>query len=611
MNKDYTYNSYKRYKKGTATFSTWLAETALYCGEKLADIRPATDNKRRKCHDGATSRKSKAKQPQAKAQEKYEIPIQQYVSLAKAVAGGHGVIVPSDILTLLDDVIVLRKEVSQWIGKTVSSHCSHSPDHCSHSHHDGHRYFVRILEQVREILRPRKQAPLQPRNGDRKESVRNQNLANTFETLHVEEPTDKVRDQRADPSTTNQTKDLQSPGKIHDVMSLHDEVLVASILFLQDIERFRHHTRSIWSEVRKGAIALETASLLTNTAMELIQGSTEEDLDLIRKWDDAPSESDLIHWVYAHTCQEINKREKPDDLINMETYKEAERISWPVQCMLDNWMRRLEFHRLSMMRQKPLVSSKDHWQMEPREKLEEDERFINCFASEVHNAGILQVPFPPAIDEVSRALGEVHKTKKIPLWLVFAVQLVLDIKGVLRKDIQTGFNVMQDTGHRVKSVVQTHFRTARGLLWRKETWHSNNDGQILRLIGFVAEWVNADIITVTLKRHSKQDIEKAGIEPAPFWLLKNHPLLCGLMVYYMNISIRELGISVSNAYDTILSASHLYNAAKQSGLLSQPWPDMEYLISVHTAKRLFVGGLPTTPGDLFKRFQLATGASPV
>ena len=249
--------------------------------------------------------------------------------------------------------------------------------------------------------------------------------------------------------------------------------------------------------------------------------------------------------------------------------------------------------------------------MEPREKIQEDERFINCFTSELHNAGILHVPFPPAVDEVTRALGEVHKTKKIPLWLVFAVQLVLDIKGVLRKDIQIGFSAMQTTGQCVKSVIQTHFRTARGLLWRKETWHSDNDNQILQLVGFVAAWVNADLMTKAIKRQCKQDLEECGVEPAPFWLLKNHPLLCGLMVYFMNISIRELGISVSNAYDSILSVGHLYTAAKQSGPLPQPWPDMEYLISVQTARRLFVGGLPTTPGDFFKRCQLATGASPV
>ena len=68
---------------------------------------------------------------------------------------------------------------------------------------------------------------------------------------------------------------------------------------------------------------------------------------------------------------------------------------------------------------------------------------------------------------------------------------------------------------------------------------------------------------------------------------------------------RELGVALAMTYKTILATAHLYNAARQSGLLPVVWRDMEYLISVHKPQHLFVGGLPTTPEDCFKRFRLA------
>ena len=400
------------------------------------------------------------------------------------------------------------------------------------------------------------------------------------------------------------------PENVYDIESLHDEVLISSVCFFRDLNAVRDSIRGVWSDYRAGSLGLMTASLLTSTAIEMIHRSTEDHLAMMKRWPDAPEEQNFIYWLYAHICRsDITKRERPQAHINMETYEEAERVSWPVCSFLDDWLAGLHSHQLVFMKQGELDFSRERSCMQPREKLEEDRLYIGIMASQFHNAAKLQLEFPPAIDEITRAFRDVGRTREIPLWLVFAMQIFIDIKGVLWEDIHRGLETLRTTGGRVTTAVQQHFRTSRELKGRQQKWHRENDSQVLKMIRFVAEWVNKDIVSNAVRKHSRQRPEDIGAVVPPFLLLKYHPLLCGLMTYWLNLSIQDFGISLTNAYDTILSAAHLYNAARQSKLLPVAWPDMEYLISIHSEQRLFIGGLPTSSEDFLKRYQLALGAS--
>jgi hypothetical protein len=248
----------------------------------------------------------------------------------------------------------------------------------------------------------------------------------------------------------------------------------------------------------------------------------------------------------------------------------------------------------------------------PREKYEADRLFLNLLLSDLHNAARLRLNAGPAIDDITRAFlqEKVSETKLTPLWLVFALQIVVDIRSVFRNDTSQAFQELQATGQRVTEVVRRHFQFCRTQESQKEVWHESNDAQILKMVGFVSVWVNQDLISKAVRKQSKQSPEELGIELPPFFLMKQHPLLCGSLVYWLNLNLQEFGISLANAYDSILSAApHLYNATRQLNHLSVSWPDMEHLISVHTNRRLFVGDLPTQPKDFLKRFQMALGAS--
>jgi hypothetical protein len=83
--------------------------------------------------------------------------------------------------------------------------------------------------------------------------------------------------------------------------------------------------------------------------------------------------------------------------------------------------------------------------------------------------------------------------------------------------------------------------------------------------------------------------------------------MCGAFLYNINSGLQILGITLDYSRDAILSTIHLYNAAKQARCLKESWPDLDYLISLHTPEYLFFGCLPTEWKDFFKRFHLALG----
>lgn len=56
-------------------------------------------------------------------------------------------------------------------------------------------------------------------------------------------------------------------------------------------------------------------------------------------------------------------------------------------------------------------------------------------------------------------------------------------------------------------------------------------------------------------------------------------------------------------------AGHLYNAARQEKILSRSWKDMEMLIGLQSAEKMFVGDRPTGVEDYLKRFLLTMGYS--
>jgi hypothetical protein len=523
--------------------------------------------------------------------------VRHFVEIAKVVADSTNpkIVVPTSIYTLLCDVISLRREVSRILGEPVIR---------DDGQVDGHIYFINVLEQVKDILRPLAEKigfknALKPETSDQK-------LGNIFEALTLEEPSQLEPDSSV-PVTEQQPNRNALLDHSYDIEPSLNEVLFASLLFFRDFNEIRERVRTVWVDYSQGRASLIMASLLTNTAFEIIRRNLEDQLSGAALQQDAPKENDWIAWVYSSSCNgiDLHYREHPVDPINFSTYQQADYFCLLTFDIIKTFMKDLRPDRLQFARN---YDAYLQFVKSPRERYFSDKLFLTSFLSNLHNAAALKLDAGPAIDDITRAFLEakVSETKHVPLWLVFALQIVLDTRVAFQYDTSKALKELLAAGQRVTDITRHHFRFSRTQAVREERWHEDNDPQILKLIRFISLWINQDLLTKAVKKWSTTNLQKLGAELKPFSLLRQHPLLCGSLAYWLNLSLQEIGISLANAYDSIVSAAHLYNAARQSKGLSVSWPDIEYLISVHS---IFVGGPPSEPADFFKRFQIALGAS--
>lgn len=400
----------------------------------------------------------------------------------------------------------------------------------------------------------------------------------------------------------------------------HDEVLFACIFFFQDFNLTRDILREAWKDYRNGIDSLMAVSLITNTAIELIQRAASELLEEINnsRHEDAPDEENLIHWVYCHVAKNTEDLEDEEDIINMANHYEADIFCKTASLFVEEWVETTSWKQLSFCgsNEDAGIGLDAHYDdLNARDQIFQDRIFSQILLSHLHNLTIFKMQMPTAIDDITRAIRSIEESEKktIPLWFNLAFQILLDIRHVLGTKSSNAFTELQHSGSEISLNMKKYFEFSRGITGKSKIWHAHNDPQLTLLTKFNDEWLQKDLIAFAIKKQAKQKVADSVFDRMcpPYFLLKNHPLLCGLMQYWMHHSYRQVQICFTNCYDSILACAHLYNAAKQSGLFAGEWPGMDQVIFIHGAQRLFVGSTPTNPRDFFIRFQMVLGTSAV
>jgi hypothetical protein len=107
---------------------------------------------------------------------------------------------------------------------------------------------------------------------------------------------------------------------------------------------------------------------------------------------------------------------------------------------------------------------------------------------------------------------------------------------------------------------------------------------------------------------------RPGLEQADWLMVERHPVLCGLLVFRFQMVYSEIGLALANAFTSIQSAAHLYQACRHSSQMPggsplQAWTDMEFVLDLHGREEAFGGRIPTTIDDSNRAFQLVSGFS--
>jgi hypothetical protein len=193
------------------------------------------------------------------------------------------------------------------------------------------------------------------------------------------------------------------------------------------------------------------------------------------------------------------------------------------------------------------------------------------------------------------------KTKEVTLPLTFAATLFLDIHHILRDEVSFGFTHMTATTHFVQGDIEEELKFHQGI--EMATWPAENDKAVLQFVDTLKFWCLEDHNLTCAKRLKRHNI------PEAFYLYRNHPWMCGLWKYYAQMRFHEISIAFVNAWGSVMSCAHLYNAVGGGKTRDTRWKDLDVVVLLQGEKTFFIGDAPKSADDCLKRFALAMGAS--
>ncbi|RYO01249.1 hypothetical protein AA0120_g131 [Alternaria tenuissima] len=179
-------DTYHKYKQGTNNFVEWLAEAARATGtvddvfkDSRQDVAPPTGGRLK----GAVRKEAKKAGLTQNATATCQITTKSFLTLATAIAADKCTNVPPAVFTTLRAVIRGRKDCAVWY-----SMVSDQADDAARESNAGHRYFIKLLEDVMEIIKPK--LPQTQRQPLKTAKTAPLHTNNPYEHLKVEESLD-------------------------------------------------------------------------------------------------------------------------------------------------------------------------------------------------------------------------------------------------------------------------------------------------------------------------------------------------------------------------------------------------------------------------------------
>jgi hypothetical protein len=500
------------------------------------------------------------------------------------------VTIPTKLAALLDTTILLRQSCSEDITGITA-------DAADEDSTNGHAFFLGILKKVRTVLSP----PITEASAAAKkaDNTGTNHILNVFEHLELEEPSAAFRQAPDALPASAPLYKAERPNNVEeDFFALH--------LLLYDFARLRTEVLHTWESYKQGGHDLIAASITTNTAVDLARSMIEDSKSTFTKHGGAIR---MLQTYYAAQCVGQGtteaRKQLPEDDMNFAMFKVADALFWPAFLLLDGFS---SIHKInSHPEMKPgfygtYNPSSNRESKSSREKFLEDKILLLEVLSEFYfYCHITKASPPPVEDELTCLLRSMFETKEVTLPLVFAATLFLDIHHILRDEVDHGFTRLTDATRFVIRDIQEEVEFHKDI--EMETWPKQNDDAMQRFVETVEFWVHQD-----QQRKIGPQLNRI-YQPKPFHLYRTHPWSCGLWRYWVLMQFHEFGIAFANAWGSIMSCAHLYNAVNGGKTPNTKWMDLDVVIGLQDPKTFFVGEAPTTPDECLKRFALAMGAS--
>lgn len=444
-------------------------------------------------------------------------------------------------------------------------------------------------------------------------SVGEKALNNIFAVLNLEEPSDA---DQIIPEPTKKPLPTTAPSYELEEDDNDEEVYFKILCFFRDFEDMRNHIRKSWLDYVSGLVDLAAVAVATNVALETLQRTETELLESIPKKFKVTTYDQIQGIIYLAIAdsrgEDPSARQQADDVINMKLKDVADFTCLPVYIILDSFLPVLEDGVVPVL--KPGFFGeidRSGRQLSWRQRFNQHKIALLDLLPDFCLVNTLGPPLP-MMDELTRGLVDMVETRKIPIWLVLASQLYLDIHDAMFQHplggIERAHKDLQRMGQYASKTLDSYTKFSANM--SIDTWPKQNDQVLQTIKSEVDAWINRDAYYPSKKRQYKAgNLDVSLIQP--YSLLSRQPLLCGLLLFRLNMLLQDTGITLVNAWGSLPTVLHLYNAVgHESPNQDFPeWEDLEAVIDIQGKDRIFIGDYPTDPEQYFKRFCLVMGWS--
>ncbi|TGO10171.1 hypothetical protein BTUL_0142g00080 [Botrytis tulipae] len=379
--------------------------------------------------------------------------------------------------------------------------------------------------------------------------------------------------------------------------------------FLKDIKATRTYLLEMWGDYSMGLLSLASVSLATTTA-------TSNSIDFERQlFSNLPSNKRSYESIANIMCPDVNKlmekfkkasatdfnelmylKDKSDDsqehnaVIATEDY-----LSYTTWLILSEWHDKFSVDQCQRHSDHQVVAQGENTKFTLEDKIVFNRKILHELLYEVSHlneetATIADGNYTE--DDFTTGIRDFLTTKKIPVWLVFAAQIMCDIRFILGKEVvHCHDEVILFSSHILQNLYNCF--TMAGIHHLKDvedaTYQLYNDLRFYNLRDWMSSTLNPPFA----------DGGHGEIHPAPnpeekhekFSYLRRNPVMCGLLIFVSTMRYNESGVRNTAFEPSTMSCIHLYNALRQESrkdLDEYPeWKDMEFLIMMQSVDRLF------------------------
>ena len=268
-------------------------------------------------------------------------------------------------------------------------------------------------------------------------------------------------------------------------------------------------------------------------------------------------------------------RSRPGDLYNFQLFDIADWTCLPVYVILYSFLDAIEPGNVPICKAGyfgKLNLGEDL--LTPEEKFTQDkivllERFIPeiIFLANMHDKGTGLSLELPGEDELTKGIRKLVSAKQIPIWLVLALQIQLDIHYMLLADTSRAHNELFNAGIRTVVILTKYLDFSRDM--QIVGWPKKNNEWLEHIISECQQSITSDFLGPARSLAYKQLGEDKG---GNFTLFKRHPILCGMMLFRLNLVMQDLGINVASACKYSYSCSTFTSFRRQ---MSSKFSDIE------------------------------------